>query len=392
MFDDEELHDLIGGIYEAASSSEYWGPVVRRIKAATGSYHGQIFFGNPYASVEELAGNPLGLLSFEHDDLSLTDFVHVLQKCQDPTAQPPYAGFFETAPLCRTVYGSDYLSLSAYKKTDFYHQLGKLIGFIHVIACVTARKNGQVDSISFYRANETASYELNELRLLDILVPHIRRSLSLHRELQFVDTQAAALQRSIDALTSAIVLVNQVGKVVFLNTAGEQLLKRCPDLCISRDRLRAGSPGDTVRLEHLTKRVTGADGQRPSGGALPVQRANAAPALQVIAAPLPIDNRAVLQGGSGAVALLMIHDPSAQTDLPQDIAATLFGLTPAEAQLLLALSHGQSLKDYSEEAQVSQNTARTQLRSIFAKTNTSRQSDLVRLMSGLAHSVVTGER
>ena len=191
-------------------------------------------------------------------------------------------------------------------------------------------------------------------------------------------------------MNSAVVLINQVGKVVFLNIAAERLLKRCPDLCISRDRLRAGSHVDTVRLEHVTRRVTGADGERPSGGALPIQRANGAPALQVIAAPLPIDNRAVPQGGSGAVALLMIHDPSSQTDLPQDVAATLFGLTPAETQLLLALSHGQSLKDYSEEAQVSQNTARTQLRSIFAKTNTSRQSDLVRLMSGIGLSLATG--
>ena len=201
MFDDEELHDLIGAIYEAAFASEHWGPILRRIKAATGSHHGQIYFGNPHASVQELAGNPCGLLCFEHDDLSLEDFVSVLQKCQDPTVQPPYAGFFDSAPLYRTTVGCDYLSIAAYKKTDFYHQVGTVIGFIHFVACVTERKNGQVDSFSFFRANEAASYGQNELKLLDIFVPHIRRALSLHRELQLVEVPghgAANLDRCLE--------------------------------------------------------------------------------------------------------------------------------------------------------------------------------------------------
>ena len=69
----------------------------------------------------------------------------------------------------------------------------------------------------------------------------------------------------------------------------------------------------------------------------------------------------------------------------------LFGLTPMEGNLLLALGEGQTLKQYSEDHHVTYNTARTHLRSVFAKTGTSKQSDLVRLVSGLTHSLVLAE-
>jgi DNA-binding CsgD family transcriptional regulator len=89
----------------------------------------------------------------------------------------------------------------------------------------------------------------------------------------------------------------------------------------------------------------------------------------------------------GPVAMLMVHDPDEQPHVPHETIATMFGLTPSEARLLLALSQGQTLTQYADESHVTQNTARTHLKSVFAKTSTSRQSDLVRLMNGISHSM-----
>ena len=383
----EDIHSLIGAIYEAASAPEQWPCIIRRLSAATESSIGQLWFGNGYSTVEEFAARRSGFLAFECADLSLVDFQDFVRRNLDPSVTYPYGQLSHLYPLCRTIIGDDFIPITDYRKSDHYQQMGRPLGFVHPIASIISRQDAEETSISFYRTDEAPSYGEKERLLLDVFAPHIRRSLGLYRKLKSIDTRAATLQSAIDALRSAIVLISQVGKVVFLNAAAEQILKRCPDLCISRDRLRAGSHVDTVRLAHLTKRVTGADGRRPSGGALAIQRANGRRALQVVAAPLPADNRAASLAGSGAVALIAIHDPSDQAYVPQDVAATLFGLTPAEARLLLALGNGKSLKKYSEEARVSQNTARTHLRSVFAKTDTSRQSDLVRLACGLARSV-----
>ena len=214
----------------------------------------------------------------------------------------------------------------------------------------------------------------------------------MYNGLQIAGAHTALLQTSIDALNSALVLLDQNGKVVFLNIAAERLIRRCHELCVRRDRLCAGRHADTLQLERLTKRATGTSGRRRSGGAVTIKRTLGEQPLQVVAAPLPLDTRTKFTGDLAAVALLVIHDPSEKAYVPQEIIRTTFGLTPAEARLLLALSNGQSLREYSEEYHVTRNTARTHLKSLFAKTRTSKQSDLVRLLNGLTHSVALSEK
>lgn len=61
----------------------------------------------------------------------------------------------------------------------------------------------------------------------------------------------------------------------------------------------------------------------------------------------------------------------------------LFGLSAAEARLARALCHGDSLEEYATDQGLKLPTVKTQLRSIFAKTGTERQSSLVRVLSGV---------
>jgi DNA-binding CsgD family transcriptional regulator len=60
---------------------------------------------------------------------------------------------------------------------------------------------------------------------------------------------------------------------------------------------------------------------------------------------------------------------------------SLFGLTPAEARLASTLAGGLDPARAAQEIGVSRVTARNQLRTIFAKTGTHRQSELVALLS-----------
>jgi DNA-binding CsgD family transcriptional regulator len=57
-----------------------------------------------------------------------------------------------------------------------------------------------------------------------------------------------------------------------------------------------------------------------------------------------------------------------------------FNLTPAEARLCHSFADGLTLKDYCEKWKVATSTGRSQLHSVFSKTSTHRQSDLLRLI------------
>lgn len=67
-----------------------------------------------------------------------------------------------------------------------------------------------------------------------------------------------------------------------------------------------------------------------------------------------------------------------------EIAQQGLGLTAAEARLTAKLAQGLALNDAAGELGISAHTARTQLKSIFAKTGARRQSELVGMLSELA--------
>jgi len=61
---------------------------------------------------------------------------------------------------------------------------------------------------------------------------------------------------------------------------------------------------------------------------------------------------------------------------------SLFAFTPAEARLAKAIGIGETFENYAEDNGLLVSTVRCQLRSVFAKSGTGRQTDLVRLISG----------
>jgi DNA-binding CsgD family transcriptional regulator len=65
-------------------------------------------------------------------------------------------------------------------------------------------------------------------------------------------------------------------------------------------------------------------------------------------------------------------------EIPQaDFLETRFGLRPGEARLVALLSEGTSLRSCAEALDIQYETARSYLKSVFQKTGTHRQAELV---------------
>lgn len=79
--------------------------------------------------------------------------------------------------------------------------------------------------------------------------------------------------------------------------------------------------------------------------------------------------------------LLILIDLAIRTDVYAPALEKIFGLTAAEGRLAAELSRGIPLATIAQSRNVSITTLRTQLASIFGKTGTSRQPELVALLS-----------
>jgi DNA-binding CsgD family transcriptional regulator len=92
--------------------------------------------------------------------------------------------------------------------------------------------------------------------------------------------------------------------------------------------------------------------------------------------------------GHTPLAMVLLHDPRRRLQLDPFMVAAAFDLTPAESQLAVSLAQGMSVNEVAIARGVSIETVRSQVKSIFAKTGTSQQSELVSLLATLPRHTV----
>ncbi|HUE41973.1 MAG TPA: helix-turn-helix transcriptional regulator [Candidatus Sulfotelmatobacter sp.] len=79
-------------------------------------------------------------------------------------------------------------------------------------------------------------------------------------------------------------------------------------------------------------------------------------------------------------ALLTLNVLAPKPGPPAAILAKTFRLTPSEAKLACIIARGAPPSIAAQELKISRETARNQLKSVFAKTDTHRQSELIALL------------
>ena len=112
-------------------------------------------------------------------------------------------------------------------------------------------------------------------------------------------------------------------------------------------------------------------------------RASGKPALALLAIPMRgLDD--FMLAGRPAI-LVCVSDPAQQREARPAMLMTLFGLTRAEAALATRLLAGEELSTIAAATGRSIATVRNLLARLMAKTETRRQTDLVRMLDRLPH-------
>ncbi len=182
----------------------------------------------------------------------------------------------------------------------------------------------------------------------------------------------AALNR----LSLAVIVLDASARVLLTNTAGAGLLSAGDGLTLGVGRIcRAGDPRQTAELHRLVRAAATGDGAALGEGMLALGRPS-------LGRPLSLAVSAIegAAGAADALAVLFVADPETARPPAPPAIARLFDLTGAESRLVHALAMGDRLEAAAERCGVTIGTARTYLKQVFAKTETSRQSELIRLV------------
>jgi DNA-binding CsgD family transcriptional regulator len=213
----------------------------------------------------------------------------------------------------------------------------------------------------------------------------------MHR-LGLARQQVASMRAALDRLGVGVFLLDATLGVLFSNQAGQQVLARGDGL--HRDaqgrlsgRGRPGTGADS-RLEHwLANLVALPELQRPGfGDVFQLRRSQAGAHYSVQCCPLAPEDPLLL--GEGAHHIVFVTDPR-QMDLPgpADLQAQL-GLTPAECRVTHGLTQGRSYKEVAATLGIGEETVRSHVKAIYAKTRTNNKAGLTRLVLSLARATV----
>jgi DNA-binding CsgD family transcriptional regulator len=242
-----------------------------------------------------------------------------------------------------------------------------------------AKKEDFTAAFNICRSARQGPFGEKERKILEWLVPHLRRSLRLafrvegYRALQNAETQV------LDRLSDGILLLDRNERIVYANAAAQR--HDGDALQLRNGALSIWSPPHAQRLATLIgSAIHGA-----TGGTMSVPRRQDGHILTLLV--LPLRGRDVGRfadiGMPDAAVLVFVFDPAHRAGIPFTWIMDAYGLTHAEARVALATSSGATIPETAVQLGLSPNTVKTHLRHVFAKTGTSRQTELVRLMTSI---------
>jgi DNA-binding CsgD family transcriptional regulator len=368
---------LITRIYDAAFEPARWQEFIDALSEAYG--------GAAVGFALQLPGFPAEGVLFQHGlthpDPAYYDVFKEHHKRGLPWAVGYARDFVGRFGLADEVFPDDMIPDCAY-----YHDWMKPLGLAPYgpIAHTIALEEGRpVAVIALFRREGAPPWKPRDCALGNLLVPHLARAYALHQHTH----ENAALAEALDRLPTGVMLLDSRGHVVVRNRSADRILELDDGLLLDDGSPRAARAPDNAVLQQMIRQVVDASragGERyVEGNVMAVTRPSGRRAFPLMLASL-------LSAGPDhalhdAVAVLYVTDVEAQTLQRSEPLRKLYALTQAEVELVELLCDGWSLEEAATRRGVTMNTARSQLKQIFFKTGTSRQSELVRLvLAGIA--------
>lgn len=264
------------------------------------------------------------------------------------------------------------VSTDRFERSAFYNEFVRAVGddtYWCVGGALAATPDG-FGVLGVQRGKAAGAFSADDRDRLTALAPHLGRVMRLRARLSAAERRAEKRGAALSALGYAVFVVDQAGRVLDRNAAGERLAGQAGVLTVAARRLVSRDAADQTRLETALALATARNA--PSAVALALGRGRTL-RLDVV----PLSGRL-----DGARALVLVQPlgpgPSVETRLRQ-----MYGLTAAEARLAAELGQGAELADVADANGVAITTVRSQLRALAAKLEVSRQSQVAAAVASL---------
>jgi DNA-binding CsgD family transcriptional regulator len=296
----------------------------------------------------------------------------------DPEAQDLYRTYYAekeirlspalTIPVAQAFTESSLVEKRVYERSEIFNDLLTPFDIPYILGVWVTRRARTTSAFVFERARSQGAYTRSEIETCSALLPHLVRALHAREAL------AAARQREriyldlLDRLAFGTVLLDDTLRVIEVSLPARSHLALQPSsISIVGGRLKAASLADDRRLQRILA--------AQQGGSLTVGQHAAALNISV----LPVRSRESFADVRPAQMVFLLN-PHARTSSAVSLVESVFRLTPAEATLACTLFKGLTLREAAREFELSVNTCKSQLKSIYLKTGWRSHVELARAL------------
>ena len=275
---------------------------------------------------------------------------------------------------------SDFMDHSEYRQSRFYREFLSERQIIDIAVAVLEKTATTITVLSIAR-NFSQGIANEEIRQkLDLIAPHVRRAAAIGRILEQRKLEAATLSDTLDQLLSSVFLVGSDGAVLHANEAARKLVSEGVIVSQVGGRLLLRDPHSRAALSEALSWAQRGDADLAARGlSLPLTTGDKA----WIGTLMPLARGARREAGAvyRAAAALCLTEVKYQRPSAVPELTRLYGLTPREMTILLAVVESGGIPEISALLGISETTVRGHVKSIFSKTGTNRQADLVKLVT-----------
>jgi DNA-binding CsgD family transcriptional regulator len=359
-----QLLALIELIYSAVSRSDLWPIVLEEIAELVGGESTCLFASFPQTAIISLARmDPAAWDLFSKYYAS----INVWMERGDALVADGMVRYsqhvIDDAELGRTEFYNDYLL-----KNDMQYAVGLKIPLENLPAAF----------ISSQRAKSKGGFVASEGLVLETLLPHLQRALTLYFQFGQLESSVLGLESALDSFDQAVFGLDERGRVILSNRRAVAHVRSAGCIRLKAGTLTAIEPAENAQLQALLREAVDAgNGKRASsGGAMLLHDKDTQIPLRLTVTPLRVKHAGLPMQLAG---LVFLSDPSAR---PQSRSATLrslYGLTPMEVRVAELLLEGCDLRAISGALGMTLETVRFRVKQVLAKTGARRQSELIRL-------------
>ncbi len=283
-------------------------------------------------------------------------------------------------PTLRAELGQELVADDEWERSEIWNDFSRSdLGAYHLLGAVVPFGKDGVWLAGIHRPRDASAFDAADRADLTRVLGHMRRGLAIRQRLADSELRAALGFGALDALDIGALVVTGAGRVVFSNRAADAIARDGDALHYGRKGfpIAAGATGLTPLLRCMIADAAAGG----AGGEILLPRASGGRGVAAMVSRLP---RSAGPGSDvSACVLILLHDLTARHVAVGALLRGLFGATVAEADLAERLFDGQHLRDIAEARGVRISTVRTQLSALLARTDTSGQAELLKLLASL---------